>query len=187
MTHPSFIPMRCLGGAGAPADMLGDLRVLAELSDAGREHAWSVIGPALNEQVPPDMDVRLASFSQHHGVAAERVAKMVRAYRLLLRSAFLVGASPRDLATDLDAVGGDEAEGERLRDAIVPGFPTARALLQQEASGGAVGDHGSLLLEVDWRLDRMIASTRGWPVSTTHSIIGAVVGFAIAGIGIEAV
>jgi len=33
----------------------------------------------------------------------------------------------------------------------------------------------------------MFASTRGWPVSTTHSIVGAVVGFAIAGIGIEAV
>ncbi len=32
-----------------------------------------------------------------------------------------------------------------------------------------------------------VASARGWPVSTTHSIIGAVVGFAIAGIGMEAV
>ena len=28
----------------------------------------------------------------------------------------------------------------------------------------------------------MVASTRGWPVSTTHSIVGAVVGFAIAGL-----
>ncbi len=33
----------------------------------------------------------------------------------------------------------------------------------------------------------MVASSRGWPVSTTHSIVGAVVGFAIAGIGIDAV
>jgi PiT family inorganic phosphate transporter len=33
----------------------------------------------------------------------------------------------------------------------------------------------------------MIASTRGWPVSTTHSIIGAIVGFAIAAIGMDAV
>ena len=33
----------------------------------------------------------------------------------------------------------------------------------------------------------MIASTRGWPVSTTHSIVGAVIGFAVAGIGIDAV
>jgi len=33
----------------------------------------------------------------------------------------------------------------------------------------------------------MIASSRGWPVSTTHSIIGAVIGFALAGIGVDAV
>jgi len=33
----------------------------------------------------------------------------------------------------------------------------------------------------------MVASTRGWPVSTTHAIVGAVVGFAVAGIGVDAV
>lgn len=33
----------------------------------------------------------------------------------------------------------------------------------------------------------MIASAKGWPVSTTHSIVGAVVGFALVGIGQEAV
>ncbi len=33
----------------------------------------------------------------------------------------------------------------------------------------------------------MIASARGWPVSTTHTIVGAIVGFAVAGIGVDAV
>jgi PiT family inorganic phosphate transporter len=33
----------------------------------------------------------------------------------------------------------------------------------------------------------MIASLKGWPVSTTHSIVGALVGFGIAGIGFQAV
>jgi PiT family inorganic phosphate transporter len=33
----------------------------------------------------------------------------------------------------------------------------------------------------------MIASARGWPVSTTHSIVGAVIGFAMVGIGVDAV
>ena len=32
-----------------------------------------------------------------------------------------------------------------------------------------------------------LASFRGWPVSTTHSIVGAIVGFAVAGIGVDAV
>ena len=32
-----------------------------------------------------------------------------------------------------------------------------------------------------------VASAKGWPVSTTHSIVGAIVGFAVAGIGVEAV
>ena len=42
----------------------------------------------------------------------------------------------------------------------------------------------SLLAAATWLL---IASRNGWPVSTTHTIVGAVVGFAMAGIGIDAV
>jgi PiT family inorganic phosphate transporter len=42
----------------------------------------------------------------------------------------------------------------------------------------------SLLAAAFWL---MIASAKGWPVSTTHSIIGALVGFALVGIGVDAV
>ncbi len=42
----------------------------------------------------------------------------------------------------------------------------------------------SLLATAFWL---MIASWKGWPVSTTHSIIGALIGFAIVGIGPDAV
>lgn len=33
----------------------------------------------------------------------------------------------------------------------------------------------------------LIASRKGWPVSTTHSIVGAIVGFAVVGIGVDSV
>ncbi len=42
----------------------------------------------------------------------------------------------------------------------------------------------ALLAAGTWLL---IASFKGWPVSTTHSIVGAIVGFAVVGIGIDAV
>ena len=42
----------------------------------------------------------------------------------------------------------------------------------------------SLLAAGCWLL---LASRKGWPVSTTHSIVGAVVGFAAVGIGTEAI
>ena len=42
----------------------------------------------------------------------------------------------------------------------------------------------ALLAAAVWLL---IASRKGWPVSTTHSIVGAIVGFAAVGIGMESV
>ncbi|RTZ62160.1 MAG: phosphate permease [Gammaproteobacteria bacterium] len=42
----------------------------------------------------------------------------------------------------------------------------------------------ALLAAGTWLL---IASKKGWPVSTTHSIVGAVVGFAAVGVGMDAV
>ncbi|MFQ5355244.1 MAG: inorganic phosphate transporter [Mariprofundaceae bacterium] len=42
----------------------------------------------------------------------------------------------------------------------------------------------SLLAAGIWLL---VASRKGWPVSTTHSIVGAIVGFGAVGIGLEAV
>jgi len=42
----------------------------------------------------------------------------------------------------------------------------------------------ALLSAAVWLL---IASRRGWPVSTTHSIVGAIVGFAVVGIGVDSV
>ena len=47
-----------------------------------------------------------------------------------------------------------------------------------------LGMMSALLAAGTWLL---IATTRGWPVSTTHSIVGAVIGFAAVGVSVDAV
>ncbi|MCD6009399.1 MAG: inorganic phosphate transporter [Pseudomonadota bacterium] len=68
---------------------------------------------------------------------------------------------------------------ETIRKGIID--PT---LLTEEPQLLVYGMLASLLAAGLWLL---IASTRGWPVSTTHSIVGAIVGFAVAGLGFDAV
>ena len=58
------------------------------------------------------------------------------------------------------------------------------SLLQDTPDLLVFGMMASLLAAGTWLL---IASSRGWPVSTTHSIVGAIVGFAAVGISVDAV
>ncbi|MGM0543692.1 MAG: inorganic phosphate transporter [Pseudomonadota bacterium] len=57
-------------------------------------------------------------------------------------------------------------------------------LLQSDPQLLVYGMLSALLAAATWLL---IASMKGWPVSTTHSIVGAIVGFAVAGLGAETV
>jgi len=59
-------------------------------------------------------------------------------------------------------------------------------------SSYVVGDpqlliHGMLAALLAAGVWLLFASRRGWPVSTTHSIIGSIVGFAVVALGVEAV
>ncbi|MDR5860720.1 inorganic phosphate transporter [Halomonas eurihalina] len=58
------------------------------------------------------------------------------------------------------------------------------AMLQDDPQLLVYGMLAALLAAATWL---MIASMRGWPVSTTHSIVGAIVGFAMAGLGLDAI
>jgi PiT family inorganic phosphate transporter len=58
------------------------------------------------------------------------------------------------------------------------------SLLEQTPELLVFGMLAALLAAGIWLL---LASRRGWPVSTTHSIVGAIIGFAIVGIGVDSV
>ena len=109
---------------------------------------------------------------------ANAMATSVGSKALTIKQAILVAAV-------FEFAGAVLAGGE-VTSTIRKGIVDASLLTGME-DGAALLIYGmlaALLAAGTWLL---IASSRGWPVSTTHSIVGAIVGFAAVGIGIDAV
>jgi PiT family inorganic phosphate transporter len=106
---------------------------------------------------------------------ANAMATSVGSKALTIRQAILVAA----VFEFLGAVLAGGAVTSTIRKGIVD-----TDLLGNEPELLIYGMLAALAAAGTWLL---IASRKGWPVSTTHSIVGAIVGFAAVGIGIEAV
>lgn len=106
---------------------------------------------------------------------ANAMATSVGSKALTIRQAILVAAI-------FEFLGAVLAGGE-VTSTIRKGIVDAE-LLSGSPKLLVYGMLASLLAAGTWLF---IASRNGWPVSTTHSIVGAIVGFAAVGIGIDAV
>lgn len=106
---------------------------------------------------------------------ANAMATSVGSKALTIRQAILVAAVFEFLGAVL--AGGEVTSTIRQGIVDVDHFSDDAELL-------VYGMLASLLAAGTWLL---VASRKGWPVSTTHSIVGAIVGFAAVGIGVDAV
>jgi len=106
---------------------------------------------------------------------ANAMATSVGSRALTIRQAILVAA----VFEFLGAVLAGGAVTSTIRKGIVDS-----SLLAATPELLVYGMLAALLAAATWLL---IASHNGWPVSTTHSIVGAIVGFAAVGIGFDAV
>ncbi len=106
---------------------------------------------------------------------ANAMATSVGSKALTIKQAILVAAV-------FEFLGAVLAGGE-VTSTIRKGIVDA-SLLSETPELLIYGMLAALLAAGTWLL---IASRNGWPVSTTHSIVGAIVGFAAVGIGIDAV
>lgn len=106
---------------------------------------------------------------------ANAMATSVGSKALTIRQAILVAA----VFEFLGAVLAGGAVTSTIRKGIVDA-----SLIADQPELLIYGMLAALLAAGSWLL---IASRNGWPVSTTHSIVGAIVGFAAVGIGVDAV
>lgn len=109
---------------------------------------------------------------------ANAMATSVGSKALTIKQAILVAA--------IFEFAGAVLAGGEVTSTIRKGIVDADLLIGMEDGPRLLiyGMLAALLAAGTWLL---IASKNGWPVSTTHSIVGAIVGFAAVGIGVDAV
>ncbi len=109
---------------------------------------------------------------------ANAMATSVGSRALTLKQAIVIAAVFEFLGAFLAGGGVTKTIRKGILDpSILAGTPHAAELI-------VFGMLAALLAAGIWL---MLATRMGWPVSTTHSIVGAIVGFAAVGIGIETV
>ena len=157
------IPLFCLDGENAPEAISADLRLIAAMPDAARSRFWDALGPALSEPVPDSIENTLDAFARAHDVHPNILARALKASRFLVREASARGLDRSLFEEDIVHLcgGGLSPEAAIITPLLLSRYDTARLSLGSVAFRETVADHGPVLHSVEWRLDGVLASSRG--------------------------
>jgi hypothetical protein len=157
------VPLLCLDGEKAPEAIVADLRLLASLPEAARVRFWDALGPALSEPVPDSIETTLDTFARAYDVHPNVLGRALKASRFLVREACARNLDRSRFEDDIVQLCGGTMSPEAaiVAPILLSRYEAARASLGAVAFRETVADHGDILRSVEWRLDSVLASSRG--------------------------
>jgi hypothetical protein len=157
------VPLICLDGEKAPEAIVADLRLVASLPETARLRFWDALGPALAEPVPDSVETALDAFARAHDVHPSVLGRTLKASRFLVREACARNLDRPQFEEDIVRLCGGAMSPDAT--VVVPillsRYDAARASLGAVAFRETMADHGHVLRSVEWRLDSVLASSRG--------------------------
>lgn len=151
-------PLRALGDRPAAPRLQADLALLATMPAGARRSLWRALAPAMPDPIPPSSDAAIDAFAAEHGIDATTLIRALKACRHLVREAASRDLDVAAFAADLAALDGDDGE---LRAMLLPGYQEAKLRIREELITRAIAAHGRVLVDAEWRLDLVAASSRG--------------------------
>lgn len=162
-SDPPSHRLHCLGGEPAPPGMAADLGRLARLPERARERFWDALGPALADPLPAEAGAALDAFAQTHHVPDDDLARALKAGRFLVREACARGLDRARFEEDVVSLAGGPRSPEAVITApiLLSHYDAAKAALRAAMVAQTVADHGPTLETIEWRVDAVLASSRG--------------------------
>lgn len=150
--------LHCLGGGEAPAGLSADLGLLPRLPAEAQQKLWTVLVPALADEMTRQAEELLDLFCAAYRVDQEELGRAVKACRFVIREAAKRDLPAPAVAQDLERLC---PETPLVRDLVLAGYEQAKSQLRHAIVKAAVAEHGKLLVGLRWRLDTVEASERG--------------------------
>lgn len=145
--------LACFAGEPADGSLVEDAAHLAELSPGALGRLWEVLEPCLLMPMSPALEQALGRFCATHEIRQEALGHVIRALSVMLRGAARVALSRAGFAEDLQKVWPEQSEAH---DVVLQRYDDVLGKLQEEELIRALSDHGSVLREIDWRVDRVM-------------------------------
>lgn len=149
--------LHSLGGAPATPDMRDAWRCLQSLPEEALARLWELLPLALDKGPGPEFREASATFCESHGCDPARLARATSIAVFLLRA-----ASGRDLPAalleeDVQALSAGDEAGKGI---LLGGYERARQALRQRARRDTLFDHGRVVTDAHWRVERVLSSSR---------------------------
>lgn len=164
------IGLRCLRGAAPPASMGRDLLQLLALPEKARDEFWVALRAYLRPELDDEAQQAILDYCGKHDLEPTEIAPAVKATRHLFRESARANIGKEELAADVQTLTGED-EGRELLALLLPWFEDFQPKLRAELIRQSVVDHGRLVVDTHWRVERITSSDRGEWLNTTVGVL----------------
>jgi hypothetical protein len=162
--------LRCLRGAPPPRTMADDLMTLLELSKKARAEFGELIGAFLGVDPHDDPQRAIGDYCHKYDLEPSDLAPAIKAAVHLLRESARANIARKELSADVNTLIGDDHAGD-LEKLLLGWFEKFQPELRTEAVRQSVLDHGKLVVDTHWRMERITSSDRGEWLNTKVAVL----------------
>lgn len=151
-------PLKCLQGSPARPELIDGWNRMTRFPGPALSQWWDLLEPALTHSFAGQEGVRIRAFAQQFSLKEGDVVLALQACAFLITQSVALNLDADTFAGDLRTLGGGEtgaAEVLRKR------YDELHRPLRERIIEQTLLSHGNVLVDLDWRVDHIQASSHG--------------------------
>ncbi|MBW2459192.1 MAG: hypothetical protein JRI68_32140 [Deltaproteobacteria bacterium] len=145
--------LHCLASGALPSEFEKEAGRIARLPDRVLADLGPIVKSCVLQPMTPEVGDQLSRFCVQHEVAEADLGGVLKVCGWLLRKASALDLTTEQLGQDVATIFGDKAEVAKV---LQEEYGPFKRSVRQQLLNEALTNHGNVLVDVDWRVDRVV-------------------------------